>query len=237
MIVKDQLLGVINLHKKPEGGFSEREIRLTQAVTAQAAIAIDNARLYQQTRELSNTDSLTRLANRRQFQTVLEKEFAQARRYRSNFSLIMVDIDHFKLYNDCHGHLQGDGVLREVAHILQDNIREIDLAARFGGEEFIILMPKTNKEGARAAAEKLRRCVAGKDFPGAGQSQPEGRLTLSLGIAEFPDDGQEPEALLERADQALYQAKNMGRNRTVAWNSAAPPLPYLDVRPLTTPEG
>ena len=233
MILKEHILGVINLHKKALGGFSEREIRLVQAITAQAAIAIENARLYQQTRDLSNTDSLTRLANRRFFQVALDKEYAQARRYGANFSLIMIDIDHFKRYNDAHGHLQGDKVLRDVAQILQDNIRGIDLAARFGGEEFIILMPRTNKEGARAAAEKLRRCVAEREFTGAAQSQPEGRLTLSLGIAEFPEDADNLETLQELADQALYQAKKDGRNQTVAWNSAAPPLPYLNVPPLT----
>lgn len=232
MILKEQILGVINLHKKEVGGFSEREIRLVQAITAQAAIAIENARLYQQTRDLSNTDSLTRLANRRFFQAALEKEFAQARRYGANFSLIMIDIDHFKRYNDAHGHLQGDKVLRDVAQILQDNIRRIDLAARFGGEEFIILMPRTNKEGARAAAEKLRLCVAEREFMGAAESQPEGRLTLSLGIAEFPEDADSLETLQDRADQALYQAKREGRNLTVAWNSTAPPLPYLTVLPL-----
>lgn len=233
MILKEQILGVINLHKKEVGGFSEREIRLVQAITAQAAIAIENARLYQQTRDLSNTDSLTRLANRRFFQAALDKEFAQARRYGTNFSLIMIDIDHFKRYNDAHGHLQGDKVLRDVAQILQDNIRGIDLAARFGGEEFIILMPKTNKEGARAAAEKLRLCVAEREFMGAAESQPEGHLTLSLGIAEFPEDADSLETLQEQADQALYQAKKDGRNRTVAWNSNAPPLPYLNVPPLS----
>ena len=233
MILKEQILGVINLHKKEIGGFSEREIRLVQAITAQAAIAIENARLYQQTRDLSNTDSLTRLANRRFFQAALDKEFAQARRYGTNFSLIMIDIDHFKRYNDAHGHLQGDKVLRDVAQILQDNIRGIDLAARFGGEEFIILMPKTNKEGARAAAEKLRLCVAEREFMGAAESQPEGHLTLSLGIAEFPEDADSLETLQEQADQALYQAKKDGRNRTVAWNSTAPPLPYLNVPRLS----
>ncbi|TRO83715.1 diguanylate cyclase [Trichloromonas acetexigens] len=233
MILKEQILGVINLHKKEVGGFSEREIRLVQAITAQAAIAIENARLYQQTRDLSNTDSLTRLANRRFFQAALDKEFAQARRYGTNFSLIMIDIDHFKRYNDAHGHLQGDKVLRDVAQILQDNIRGIDLAARFGGEEFIILMPKTNKEGARAAAEKLRLCVAEREFMGAAESQPEGHLTLSLGIAEFPEDADSLETLQEQADQALYQAKKEGRNQTVAWNSTAPPLPYLNVPPLS----
>jgi diguanylate cyclase (GGDEF)-like protein len=146
----------------------------------------------------------------------------------------MVDIDHFKLYNDTHGHLQGDVVLREVAQILRNNIRQIDLAARFGGEEFVILMTKTTKEGARAAAEKLRLCVAGTIFAGAATSQPEGQLTLSLGVAEYPEDSGNATELLNLADQALYRAKGEGRNRTVAWNSEAPLLPYISVRPLAT---
>jgi diguanylate cyclase (GGDEF)-like protein len=143
----------------------------------------------------------------------------------------MIDIDHFKRYNDAHGHLQGDVVLREVAQSLRNNIREIDLAARFGGEEFVVLMTKTSKEGARAAAEKLRLCVAEAIFPGTETSQPGGKLTLSLGLAEFPDDSNNATDLLNLADQALYRAKEEGRNRTVAWNSEAPLLPYLSVPP------
>ncbi len=234
MVVKNQLLGIINLHKHNEGGFNDREIQLVQAVTGQAAMAIENANLYNQTREMSNTDALTGLANRRQFQTVLENEIAEAKRYGSSFSLIMLDIDHFKYYNDTHGHIQGDEVLREVAQSLRKNIREIDLAARFGGEEFVILMTKTSKEGARAAAEKLRLTVAEKIFPGAETSQPGGKLTLSLGVAEFPEDSDNATGLLNLADQALYRAKAEGRNRTVAWNSEAAPLPYLSVKPTST---
>ncbi|OHB33144.1 MAG: hypothetical protein A2X84_00715 [Desulfuromonadaceae bacterium GWC2_58_13] len=233
MVVKNELLGVVNLHKNAEDGFSDREIRLAQAVAGQAAMAIENARLYNRTREMSNTDPLTQLANRRHFQNVLEKEIAEALRYGSNFSLIMLDIDHFKRYNDAHGHLQGDVVLQEVAQILRSNIRQIDLAARFGGEEFVILMTKTTKEGARAAAEKLRLCVAEKIFAGAETSQPEGKLTLSLGVAEYPEDSNNATNLLDLADQALYRAKGEGRNRTVAWNSEAPLLPYLSVRPIS----
>ncbi len=232
MVVKNELLGIVNLHKNDEGGFSDREIQLVQTVTGQAAMSIENARLYNKTREMSNTDPLTQLANRRHFQDVLEKEIAEARRYSSNFSLIMIDIDHFKRYNDAHGHLQGDVVLQEVAQGLRNNIREIDLAARFGGEEFVILMTKTNKEGARAAAEKLRLAVAEKIFPGAETSQPGGKLTLSLGVAEYPEDSDNATNLLNLADQALYRAKEEGRNRTVAWNSEAPLLPYLSVRPI-----
>ncbi len=221
LAVKGRLAGVLNLHKPLANGFSEKELRLIQAIANQAAIAIDNAQLYEKTRNQSNTDELTQLANRRQFQTILKREQAQARRFNSNFSLIMIDIDHFKQFNDCHGHLSGDLVLKKVADLLLQNTRGIDLVARFGGEEFVILLPKTNTEGAIAAAEKLRQCIADEPFPGAAQSQPEGRLTLSLGVAEFPTHSKDVYELVDLADRALYMAKEAGRNRVLAWKPRA----------------
>ncbi|BCR05438.1 hypothetical protein DESUT3_25070 [Desulfuromonas versatilis] len=229
LAVKGRLAGVLNLHKPTTQGFSEKELRLIQAIANQAAIAIDNAQLYEKTRNQSNTDELTQLANRRQFQVILKREQAQARRYSSNFSLIMIDIDHFKKYNDFHGHLQGDLVLKRVADLLLQNTRGIDLVARFGGEEFIILLPKTSGEGAVAAAEKLRLCVAEDPFPGAEHSQPGGQLTLSLGVAEFPSHTKDVYELIDLADRALYMAKESGRNRTVVWK------PRQDARPDSPP--
>ncbi len=217
LVVKKRLVGVLNLHKDAVGGFSESEIKLIQAASNQLAIAIENAQLYEKTRELSNTDELTGLSNRRYFQEILMRELAQARRYHANFSLIMIDIDHFKRYNDTHGHLNGDIVLRKVASLLLQSTRGIDLVSRFGGEEFVILLPKTSREGARAAAEKLRQCVAAEKFTGMEQSQPLGMVTLSLGVSEFPNDSKDIYELLDLADRALYLAKENGRNRTVVW--------------------
>ncbi len=219
MMVKGRLSGVINLHKNMNNGFSEKEQRLVQAIANQAAIAVENARLYEKTRNLSNIDELTLLANRRHFQVILQRELAQARRYQVPFSLIMADIDHFKKYNDTHGHLNGDVALKRVADLLLQNTRGIDLAARFGGEEFIILLPKTNLDGALSAAEKLRQRIAGETFRGADLSQPGGRLTLSLGVAEFPTDSKDVFELIDLADRALYLAKQAGRNRALAWRT------------------
>lgn len=227
LAVKNRLLGLLNLHKKAVGAFSESEIKLIQTIVNQAAIAIENAQLYEKTRTLSNTDELTTLANRRYFQEILEREVAQAMRYGSSFSIIMADIDHFKRYNDTHGHLRGDTVLKKVAALMLQSTRGIDLVARFGGEEFVILLPKTCKEGAWAAAEKLRHCIAAETFAGADRSQPDGRLTLSLGIAEYPSDSKDIYELIDLADRALYQAKERGRNNTSAWNDRNPPLPDL----------
>ncbi|PNU19803.1 hypothetical protein C2E25_10865 [Geothermobacter hydrogeniphilus] len=219
LVVKKRLSGVLNLHKIETDAFSESDINLVQAVANQAAIAIENSQLYEQARSLSNTDELTGLANRRHFQMILKREVAQAQRYHSHFSLIMADIDHFKAFNDTHGHLRGDIVLKKVADILLQNTRGIDLVGRFGGEEFIVLLPKTDKHGAEAAAEKLRSCVMNDSFPGEEESQPEGTLTLSLGIAEYPNDSKDIYELLDLADRALYRAKEEGRNRFVTWQS------------------
>jgi len=227
MVVKNRLMGVLNLHKKRLSGFTDSEVKLIQAVANQAAIAIENAQLYDRARTLSNTDELTALANRRYFQEILGRELAQAKRYGSCFSVVMADIDHFKRFNDSHGHLRGDSVLKKVAALFLQNTRGIDLVARFGGEEFVVLLPKTNKEGARAAAEKLRQCIAAETFTGANQSQPGGRLTLSLGVAEYPSDSKDGYELIDLADRALYHAKERGRNVTVAWNDQQAPIPDL----------
>lgn len=235
LVSKKRLLGVLNLHKYNVVGFSDNEIKLIQTIVSQAAIAIENAQLYEKTKALSNTDELTGLANRRYFQEILARDVAQARRYGTGFSIVMADIDHFKRYNDTHGHLRGDTVLKKVAAILLQNTRGIDLVARFGGEEFVILLPKTNKEGARAAAEKLRQCVAAETFSGADRSQPGGRLTLSLGVSEFPCDSKDLYELLDLADRALYQAKDRGRNTTVVWDDRSPPLPGLFPAPAAPP--
>jgi diguanylate cyclase (GGDEF)-like protein len=218
LVVKNRLVGVLNIHNEKIDGFTEAELKLIQAVANQAAIAVENARLYERTRDLSNTDELTNLANRRHFQEILKRETAHARRYHSPFSLIMADIDNFKRFNDIHGHLIGDMVLKKVANLLLQNTRGIDLVGRFGGEEFIILLPKTDKEGAMAAAEKLRQRMAEERFLSHEHAGP---LTLSLGIAEFPTDSNEIYELIDLADRALYQAKEAGRNRVAVWNGKA----------------
>ena len=221
MVIKGRLTGVLNLHKDQTAAFSNSDIKLVQAVANQAAIAVENAQLYEKTRTLSNTDELTGLANRRHFQEISARELSQAQRFRSHFAIIMADIDHFKAFNDAHGHLRGDVVLKKVASIMLQNTRGIDLVGRFGGEEFVILLPKTTREGAMAAAEKLRQWVEQETFAGAQKSQPGGCLTLSLGVAEFPTDSKDLYELLDLADRALYRAKDAGRNRVVAWTPDA----------------
>jgi diguanylate cyclase (GGDEF)-like protein len=223
MVIKGRLVGVLNLHKRASGAFAASELKLIQAIANQAAMAIDNAQLLEKARDLSNIDDLTGLANRRHFQEILKREVAQARRFSSSFSILLCDIDHFDHYNSKHGRMRGDAVLRQVGQVLLNNTRGIDLVCRFGNEEFVILLPKTNKAGGLAAAEKLRQCILNEKFEGAEESQPGGKLTLSFGIAEFPRDSKNIYELLNLADRALYAAKRAGRNRSVGWEGPAPP--------------
>lgn len=221
MVIKGKLVGVLNLHKREIDAFAGSELKLIQAFTNQAAMAIDNAQLMEKARDLSNIDDLTGLANRRHFQEILKREVAQARRFSSNFSILMCDIDHFDQYNNKHGRLRGDAILRQVGQVLLNNTRGIDLVCRFGNEEFVVLLPKTNKNGGIATAEKLRNCILSEQFEGA-EDLPEKKLTVSFGVTEFPLDSKNIYELLNLADKALYAAKKAGRNCSVAWEGPVP---------------
>jgi diguanylate cyclase (GGDEF)-like protein len=219
LTVQNRLIGVINLHQLNCNAFSSTSQKIAQAIASQAAIAIENAWLYEKTKTLSATDELTGLSNRRQFQEYLLRELAQSRRHHNSFSILMIDIDHFKLYNDFHGHLKGDIVLKKVASMLLQNTRGVDLVARFGGEEFVMLLPKSDKKSSLAVAEKLRLCIEKEYFSGAENSQPGQRLTISIGVSHFPGDSSDVYDLMNLADTALYEAKKRGRNKCVGWAS------------------
>ena len=162
-------------------------------------------------KELSIRDGLTGLFNHRYFQEALALEILRSRRYERAFSVIFLDVDFFKQYNDTNGHPDGDKLLITLAQLLRDRLRRSDIVARYGGEEFVLLLPETAKENALQVAENIRQKVA--DYPFAGwQTQPFGRVTISLGVAAFPDEGEDGSTLIERADAALYRAKEAGRN-------------------------
>jgi diguanylate cyclase (GGDEF)-like protein len=162
-------------------------------------------------KELSIRDGLTNLYNHRYFQENLALEIHRSQRHARMFSLIFLDVDFFKQYNDTHGHPAGDTVLIELSRLLQNGLRRTDIIARYGGEEFVLLLPETTKERAFAFAETLRTKIADYPFPGR-KTQPQGKLTVSMGIAVYPQDGNDSATLLQHADNALYQAKESGRN-------------------------
>jgi len=159
---------------------------------------------------LAIMDPLTGLYNRRRFETIFGNEFKRAQRYHLPLSCMMIDIDHFKKINDTHGHQQGDVVLREIAQVIQATIREVDTAARWGGEEFVVLSPNTPKANGLLAAERVRKAVANREYSGmAGM-----RFTVSIGVAGIPDEPlNSQDKLIHAADLAMYAAKKNGRNR------------------------
>ncbi len=213
LAASERTLGVLLLFSPTPGAFSERQTAYFTAVAKQLAIALQNAQLFIKTRELGYRDPLTGLFNRRYFEEALEREVRRAIRYNLPLSLLIADIDHFKIYNDNQGHHQGDNVLREVTACLTENTRQVDIVARFGGEEFVVILPMTTKTHARLVAEKLRRSVEETKIPGE-EILPGGRLTISFGLAAYPEDASHPTGLIQAADAALYVAKRKGRNRT-----------------------
>jgi diguanylate cyclase (GGDEF)-like protein len=216
MAYQGKVVGVMNFFRPVVDAFSEDEIRLLQSVANQAAMAIANARLHEQTVELSLTDALTGVYNRRHLFSRLEMELTRAGRFEHELSLVMIDVDHFKKYNDTHGHPAGDLVLKQVASILAGAVRKVDTVARYGGEEFAVLLPKEGRAGAVEVAEKLRRAVASARFPHAG-TQPAGKITISVGVASYPADAAELAKLVDCADSALYAAKKAGRDNVQAF--------------------
>lgn len=212
VLFQRRLLGLLHFRSRDVDAFSEEDRTLFEAVANQAALALANAQLFDRAVELSLTDPLTGLANRRSLQQRLEQEWAAARRYDRPLSLVMLDVDFFKLYNDQHGHLQGDEVLRRLSQILKANVRRSDAIGRFGGEEFLVVLPEATKEQALSVAQKLRRSVEQADFPG-GYLQPLGRVTISCGVATARDDAETLGDLLKAADEAMLSAKRRGKNQ------------------------
>lgn len=213
-IKRGPVIGVLCAHKPEPQAFSRGDLEQFQAVANQVAVAVENAQLYQRTKELSSRDELTGLFNRRYFFENLETEIQRARRYRRAFTILMLDLDHFKHYNDTHGHLCGDQVLRQCGEILLGNTRRADVVARFGGEEFVIMLPEIDKQAGALVAEKIRAKIAQYPFHGR-ERQPSGELTVTIGLATYPMHSDSGLELVDVADRALYVGKRQGGNRVV----------------------
>jgi diguanylate cyclase (GGDEF)-like protein len=183
-----------------------------------AALYRQKVRLFEQARRMSTTDHLTGLRNRRYLDKALARETAVAERYGGSFSLIMLDIDDFKQCNDLHGHLAGDAVLQELARILESHVRQVDAVVRYGGEEFIILLPQTEREGALEMGERIRRAVRAHSFAN-GKEGLDIRVTISLGTAAYPQDASGASELIARCDEALRAAKRAGKDGICAYSS------------------
>ncbi len=216
MVHGGALLGVINFERPERDGFMQEEIEFLSAVADQAAMAVKNAQLHEKTVELSLTDPLTGVPNRRHLMSRLEMEIARANRFGTQLSLLMIDIDHFKKLNDSAGHRAGDSVLRAVCELMRQMVRRVDTLARYGGEEFVVALPQVTKNEAVEVAEKLRRAVEEAPIEHR-EVQPTGRVTISVGVANLPVDAIDLERLVDCADSALYASKRGGRNRVTGY--------------------
>lgn len=225
--IGEETIGVLNLADKRSGeAFSEADREFLRHFASYAAIAIRGAQYYQmseQMRTLSITDSLTGLFNRRYFDGRLFEELQRATRYDTVFVLAIFDIDNFKLFNDTEGHPAGDEVLKTLANIARESLRSIDILARFGGEEFSIIMPQTDNDEAFLVAERVRKNI--REFmPASWKTFPHEKLTVSIGIAPFPAGGKDAKSLIRSADKALYRAKVTGKDRTELWGLSGCPV-------------
>lgn len=184
------------------------DIKIFSMFLEQAVGALENSQSFENTLTKAHTDSLTSLWNYGYFQYKLDEELTKAQTEKLPLSLMMVDIDDFKHFNDSQGHLQGDSALRHISGILKESCRKIDIVCRYGGEEFVLILPTNSKQEAQALGERIRKAIAGKEILNS-------RFTVSIGISSFPQDSLDKETLIRKADQALYQAKGRGKNRVM----------------------
>ena len=233
--LNEKVLGVLNLSDKWDlSPFSEEDLDLLTSFSTLASLMIERTQVMEEVcrfEQLSLTDPLTGIYNRRFLNNRIDEEINRSRRQGLEFTILFIDLDHFKNYNDQFGHLAGDEALSKTAEIIKAELRGMDIVARFGGEEFCVLLPGVSKQQAQLVAERIREGVEQERFTGK-EGLTDGGLTASLGIAAFPEDGTTLISLLQASDKALYQAKTSGRNRSVAFK----PEPADIQRHLTNAE-
>jgi diguanylate cyclase (GGDEF)-like protein len=221
---KGKIVGMISTQCYQSGAYTADDQELLEMLAAHAAIAFENARLFTEIHELAATDALTGVFNRRRFFDLALHEFDRSRRYELPLSLLMLDVDHFKIFNDTYGHPLGDRLLCTIARRCKNELRQVDILGRYGGEEFVVMLPETGLAQAQIVAERLRVQIAqaaAVDISNAsGEKEPPHSLTVSLGVASNDPSCDNFETLFDRVDQALYAAKQAGRNRVSAYKAS-----------------
>jgi diguanylate cyclase (GGDEF)-like protein len=233
LIVGSRRVGVLNVTDKASGGqYDDLDLNLLDMLAPQMALALDRAGWHQKATQfqiLSITDALTGLLNRRYLEERLGEELERSKRHRFAMCFLMIDIDNFKEYNDTHGHQAGDSALQLTAQCLKSALRSADVASRYGGEEFSVLLPQTSISEAHVIAERIRHRVESTPYP-HGLNQPGGAVTVSIGISSFGHGQDTPESVIRAADEALYTAKSRGKNRVeTVLAPAAPAAPETNV--------
>jgi len=214
LLIKRRVIGTVSLTTRTAGHvFTESELELAIQLSAHISLALENNRLY----EISVSDGLTNLYNRRYLEQRLSKELSYARRFRKPLTMVMSDVDFFKKLNDTYGHQAGDYALREVSETLTAGLRDYDVVARYGGEEFAILLLSTPRGKGASTAERLRQSVEDREIRFRGQRL---KVTISLGVASYPEDSDDAERLMDLADRALYEAKRRGRNQVCVFEES-----------------
>jgi diguanylate cyclase (GGDEF)-like protein/putative nucleotidyltransferase with HDIG domain len=207
LIVTNRNIGSLILASRKPNAYNSRQIKLLERVALQIAAPVENAQLYAQLEQKSRIDGLTGLFNRRHFEERLNEEVSRHSRYGSMFSIFMIDLDHFKVYNDTYGHPAGDVLLSQIGKIIKTSVRNVDHAFRYGGDEFVVILPQTGGDDAYAVAERVRGQIAGE------MEKKAIAVTCSIGLASYPPDGVVADELVNAADNALYHAKRTGGNR------------------------
>lgn len=210
LISRGRVIGVAEFAAAPGARFADEDLNLVATLMEPAAIALDNALLFRKLEERTVTDDLTRLYNARFMDNCLRRETKRAERFGHPVSLLFLDLDGFKQVNDRHGHLYGSRTLVEVGDLLRLGARDIDVVARWGGDEFVIVLPETGAAGAQVMAERIRRRIGEQHY--LRDFGLDIQITVSIGVAAFPDHARTPEALLAAADAAMYQVKYSGKN-------------------------
>jgi diguanylate cyclase (GGDEF)-like protein len=228
LVIYGNVAGVLGVHSSEPGVFDEDDLFLLESIGAQVAVGLQNAHLY----ELAMVDGLTKLFVRRYFDARLDEEILRAHRFDTVFSVVMMDIDNFKVLNDTHGHQTGDRVLRAIADVVRSEMRGVDTAARYGGEEVSMILPRTDMVSAYNLAERIRELITELELTSADGEPIE--VTSSFGISAFPESGaSDGEELVRLADRALYRAKRTGKNRVeLYWAAGAEGEAGASVRPV-----
>jgi diguanylate cyclase (GGDEF)-like protein len=217
LIISNQVIGALTVASRKPAAYNSRHLKLLEQLASQVAMPIENARLYAKAERMARADSLTGLLNRRSLDEILPSEIGRHSRYGGVFSLIILDLDSFKLLNDNYGHLAGDELLRQIGVIMKNTIREADQAFRYGGDEFAILLPQTSLDASLKVAERIRQQTFARIEIG---SIP---ISISLGLASWPADGVTTNDIIASADAALYEAKRSGGNRSVCSSASLRP--------------
>lgn len=221
LLAGEELLGVIRLNSLKPDSYQAYDQDVITTLANQTAVAVKNARSVQRIKDMAIHDGLTGAYNHRHYQEKLAEEITKAERYNKDLSLAMLDVDHFKNFNDEYGHQEGDKVLRVVSEVIQGTVRnKVDAVARYGGEEFAVILPESDGNMGKELAERIRKNIESHLFENNDKNLY--RVTVSIGIASYPFDARDQKGLIQAADKALYEAKKAGRNCVKRFSPSAP---------------